>query len=137
FMSLQDIDDLPATIREIARVLESGGRLVLAIVHPLNSAGRFAGDDGDSPFVIDGSYLDSSFYADDLGRDGLTMTFISAQRPISAYTEALADAGFVIEHLRETRLPDEAVTRSHQRRWQRLPLFLHLRAVKAGRALKE
>jgi SAM-dependent methyltransferase len=130
FMSLQDIDDLTATIHEIARVLQPGGRLCLAIVHPLNSAGRFVGDGPDSPFTIEGSYLDPSLYADTIVRDGLTMTFVSAHRPISTYTETLSDAGFLIEHLRETRVPAESITLAHQGRWQRLPLFLHLRAIK-------
>jgi SAM-dependent methyltransferase len=40
FMSLQDVDQMPTAIKEAARVLETGGRLCLAIVHPLNSAGR-------------------------------------------------------------------------------------------------
>jgi hypothetical protein len=37
-----------------------GGRLCLAIVHPINSAGKFEGErhDHDALFVIRGSYLD-------------------------------------------------------------------------------
>lgn len=123
------LDAAPVMLRA-ARVLEPGGRLCLAIVHPLNSAGRFAGDGPESPFTIEGSYLDPSFYADSLVRDGLTMTFVSAHRPISTYTETLSDAGFLIEHLRETRVPPASITLAHQGRWQRLPLFLHLRAIK-------
>lgn len=45
FMSLQDIDDFAGAIRESARVLSRGGRLCMAIVHPLSSAGDFAGAD--------------------------------------------------------------------------------------------
>ncbi len=41
FMSPQDIDDLDGAMREAARVLVPGGHLRLAIVHPINSAGRF------------------------------------------------------------------------------------------------
>jgi ubiquinone/menaquinone biosynthesis C-methylase UbiE len=41
FMSLHDIDAMPVAVHEIARILERGGRLCLAIVHPINSAGRF------------------------------------------------------------------------------------------------
>jgi ubiquinone/menaquinone biosynthesis C-methylase UbiE len=60
FMSLQDIDDLDGAIGEVARVLERGGRLCLAIVHPVNSAGRFEGESGDPtrPFVVRGSYFE-------------------------------------------------------------------------------
>src|SRR4029453_4104650 len=45
FMSLQDVDQMAAAVDEAARVLDAGGRLCLGIVHPLNSAGRFGGDD--------------------------------------------------------------------------------------------
>src|SRR5262245_10731616 len=41
FMSLQDIDDMVAGVREVARVLEPGGRFCVAIVHPINSARTF------------------------------------------------------------------------------------------------
>jgi SAM-dependent methyltransferase len=78
FMSLQDVDNLPGAIREVQRVLEPRGRFCFAIVHPLNSAGGFEGDAVDSPFVISGSYLEESFYEDNVVRDGLEMTFVSA-----------------------------------------------------------
>ncbi|MGI8479595.1 MAG: hypothetical protein ACR2M2_07030 [Gaiellaceae bacterium] len=89
-MSLQDVDDFEGALGEAGRVLEPGGRLCIAVVHPLNSAGRFDGDEPDSPFTIVGSYLERSFYADDLARDGLEITFVSAHRPLEAYTEALS-----------------------------------------------
>ena len=129
FMSLQDVDDLTGAIREAARVLEPGGRFCMAIVHPVNSAGEFAGDAGDSPFVISGSYLAESFYEDNLVRDGLEITFVSAHRPLQTYTDAISGAGLLIERLREPAVPESAITRPRSRRWQRLPLFLHLRAV--------
>jgi SAM-dependent methyltransferase len=131
FMSLQDVGDMQGAVRESARVLEPGGRLCLAIVHPINSAGIFEGLDADSPFVIDGSYLDRSYYRDDIRRDGLDITMVSEHRPLEAYTEALTDTGFLIERLREPPIPEGAVTVPRNRRWQRLPLFLHVRAVKA------
>jgi SAM-dependent methyltransferase len=129
-LSLQDVDDLAGACRETARVLEPGGRFCVAMVHPLNSAGEFAGDEADSPFVISGSYLDESFYEDNVARDGLEMTFVSAHRPLQAYTDAINDAGMLIERLREPAAPEHAITRPLSRRWQRLPLFLHLRAVR-------
>jgi SAM-dependent methyltransferase len=128
FMSLQDVDDLESSVREASRVLAPGGRLVLAVVHPLNSAGVFQGDEADAPLVVDGSYLARSYYADTVERDGLAMTFVSAHRPIQAYVDALADAGLLVERLREVGLPEAAVMGERQRRWQRIPLFLHVRA---------
>jgi ubiquinone/menaquinone biosynthesis C-methylase UbiE len=41
FMSLMDIDDMPGAVLEFARVLEPGGQLALAIVHPMNSAHEY------------------------------------------------------------------------------------------------
>lgn len=130
FMSLQDVDDFQGAIREAARALEPGGRFCLAIVHPLNSAGVFDGTEANSPFTIAGSYLDASFYADDIARDGLEIEFVSCHRPLQAYTEALTRAGLVIERLREPALPEHGLTRAHSGRWQRIPLFLHMRALK-------
>lgn len=133
FMSLQDVADLGGAVSEAARVLARGGRLCMAIVHPLNSAGRFIGDDADSAFTIEGSYLEPSYYVDSIARDGLEIEFVSAHRPLEAYTEALFRAGFLIERLHEPPVPDAAITRPHSRRWQRLPLFLHLRALQPER----
>lgn len=120
FMCLHDVDDLDGAVREIARVLAPGATLCLAVVHPLNSAGRF---EKNGRFVIRGSYLESFRYSDRVERDGLTMTFESLHRPMGAYVESLASAGFVLDALREP------VTVGHAS-WQRLPLFLHLRARK-------
>lgn len=131
FMSFQDVDDLDGAIREAARVLAPGGRFCLAIVHPLNSAGGWRERTAESPFVIEGSYLDEFVYTDELSpRDGLTMRFVSKHRPQQAYTEALATKGLLIEHLRETAVPESAIDSPHSPRWRRIPLFLHLRAVK-------
>jgi SAM-dependent methyltransferase len=130
FMSLQDIDDAEGAIRESARVLEPGGRLCLAIVHPINSAGQFESFEPDSPFVITGSYFDHFRYRDTIVREGLEVVMESEHRPVGWYTEAIADAGFVVERLREVRVPDHAASAPRNRRWQRLPLFLHVRAVR-------
>jgi SAM-dependent methyltransferase len=130
FMSLQDIDEMPAALQEVARVLEPGGRLCLAIVHPLNSAGRFEQSTSDAHFVISGDYLGAFHYADTVERDGLTMTFRSQHRPVEAYFMALEKVGLLVEMLREPSVPEQAAVSEAWRRWQRLPLFLHLRALR-------
>jgi SAM-dependent methyltransferase len=132
FMSLQDIDDLMTAVAEIGRILVDEGQACVAVVHPLNSAGRFADESADSPFVIQGTYLDEFAYSDEITRDGLRMAFHSRHRPIQAYCLALEAAGFVIETVREPGVPAEAARFERSRRWQRLPLFLHLRARKRG-----
>jgi SAM-dependent methyltransferase len=131
FMSLQDIDDMPAAIHQASRVLVEQGRLCIAIVHPLNSAGHFTSEEPDSPFVIADSYLGSRRTVDTVERDGVAMTFHSEHRPLAAYFAALESAGFVVESLREHAVPDGSFTRPAGKRWQRVPLFLHLRAVKS------
>jgi hypothetical protein len=52
------------------------------------------------------------------------MTFHSAHRPLNDYTDALAEAGFLIERIREVGSPDP------EDEWHRIPLFLHVRAVR-------
>ena len=130
FMSLHDIDPMPTAVREVARVLQPGGRLCLAIVHPINSAGHFEDQKRDAPFIIEGEYLRPFHYADAVERDGLTMTFHSQHRPLEAYFMALEDAGLLVEALREPSVPEYAIGSEAGRRWQRLPLFLHLRACR-------
>ncbi|EQD39279.1 Methyltransferase type 11, partial [mine drainage metagenome] len=39
FMSLQDMDQMDLAVAETTRVLRPGGRVCLAVVHPINSAG--------------------------------------------------------------------------------------------------
>jgi SAM-dependent methyltransferase len=130
FMSLQDVDDAASAIREAARVLEPGGRLCLAIVHPLNAAGQFEGDEPESAFRIEGSYLDTSFSEDTVVRDGLEVVFSSADRPLQFYADAITSCGLLIDRIVETAVPEDAIEHDRSRRWRRLPLFLHIRAVK-------
>lgn len=122
FMVLHDVDRLTEAVAEVARVLGSRGTLCAAIVHPLNSAGRFRGDGPEVPFVVEGSYLKPFRYHDDEVHGGLSMTFHSAHRPLEAYSRALEAAGLVVERLREVTVEDPAD------RWSRIPLFLDLRA---------
>ena len=135
YMCLHDMDQMPRAVGEAARVLERGGRLCASIPHPVNSAGVFQGRHGDAPFLIAGSYLDAA-PADWVAEwGGIQLTFHSEHRPIEAYSRALEAAGLLIEAIRETRAPDAVVTDNPgKRRWQRIPLFLHLRAVKPAGA---
>jgi SAM-dependent methyltransferase len=125
-MSLFNIERMPEAVREIARVLRPGGRLVFSIVHPSNSAKEMGGH----PEA--GSYFDEYAYAETREReDGSTMTFHDIHRPLEAYVAALRDAGLVIEDLREPRPPaDYVAERPEMARWLRRPCFLHVRAVK-------
>lgn len=124
FMSLHDVEDVHRAVDESARVLVPGGVLCAAIVHPINSAGRFEDlPDARRPaFVMRDDYRSTFHYHDEIERAGLPMTFHSAHRPLEAYTKALEVAGYVIEAIRE--VTDEA----DEAKWSRLPMFLDLRA---------
>jgi SAM-dependent methyltransferase len=131
YMCLHDVDDLAGATAEIGRVLARGGRLCAAIVHPVNSAGNFQGREPDAPFVISGSYADPAPVADTVDRDGIRLTFHSEHRPLEAYSRALEAAGLLTEAIREPRVSEEVIAGDpSQRRWARVPLFLHLRALR-------
>lgn len=130
YMSLHDMDRMPEAVGEAGRVLRRGGRLCAAIPHPINSAGSFQGREADAPFVIDGSYLDQA-RADWVAKGDIQLTFHSEHRPIEAYSLALEAAGLLIEAIREVGATDQVVVANLGKgRWQRIPLFLHLRAIK-------
>ncbi|HMG25288.1 MAG TPA: class I SAM-dependent methyltransferase [Acidimicrobiia bacterium] len=127
FMSLHDVDDLDGAVFEAARALVPGGRFCVSIVHPINAAGKFVDKTANSVFLIAGSYLEQFRYSDEVERDGLPMVFHSYHRPLGMYARAFEKAGFVIDALRE---PADPVSGVEHARWRRLPLFLHIRAVR-------
>jgi hypothetical protein len=67
-------------------------------------------------------------------RSGIRLTFHSQHRPLEAYIQALAAAGLLTETIREVRPPAQLIAQDPAAgRWQRIPLFLHLRAIKQQR----
>jgi ubiquinone/menaquinone biosynthesis C-methylase UbiE len=131
FMSLMNAEDLDGVVREAGRVLERGGRLCFAIVHPVNTAGRFISEEPDAPFVVRDSYFEHVDVETHVEKSGLTMTFLDRHRPLQDYSRALEDAGFLIEAIREIPNTEDPPELEAQLRWRRIPLFLDVRAVKA------
>ena len=125
FMSLMDVDDMAGAVAELARVLEPGGRLAIAVVHPINSGHDIDREHPDDGLVLTKDYFDRRYYRDEVEHAGLRMTFESRHWTLEDYFEAIARAGLRVEALRE--IPDPA-----HPRWSRYPLFLHLRAAKAS-----
>ncbi len=121
FMSLQDIDDMPGAIQEIARVLADGRKLALAIVHPMYSA---SGKNPDDDFVLKRPYFTPDLCVSVDTRDSRTMTFYREHRPLQAYIDAVLEAGFSIEKLVEPT--DEAEGKP-------IPMFLDILAVRRPR----
>jgi SAM-dependent methyltransferase len=125
-LSLHDMDDMEGAVAEAVRVLAPGGRFCVAVVHPINSGGHFASSAADAPFIMRDSYFEKRRYSDTVERAGLRMTFTSLHRPLEAYVAAFGSAGLTVERLVEVA----DTTDPPGDRWQRIPLFLHLRAVK-------
>jgi SAM-dependent methyltransferase len=130
---LIDVEDMPRAVREAARVLSPGGRMCVCVPHPVADAGRWTSDAGDSPFVIDGSYLAARSFTETIERDGLEMTFDGMAYPLVDYARALEHAGLLIEAIREPA-PAAGATAGAEgagwARWHRIPMFLMLRALK-------
>jgi SAM-dependent methyltransferase len=130
FMSLMDMDDMAGAVREAGRVLEPGGAFCFCITHPISTAGRFAEREAHAPFVVTGSYFEERRADETWEREGVKIEFAALHRPLEAYAVALEVAGFVIERLREHPFPRDAWRNEASARWTRVPLFLHVRAVK-------
>jgi SAM-dependent methyltransferase len=133
YNSLMDVDDMPAAVLEVARILIRRGRFCICVPHPLADAGRFEEREGDAAFRITGSYLDRRKVHETFERDGLMMTFAGWAYPLEDYARALEEAGFLTELLREPPTPAESVERDPaEKRWARVPMFLFLRAIKSA-----
>ncbi len=117
YMSLHDMPEPVPVIGEIARVLCPGGCVAIAIIHPLNRA------DEDLH-----RYFETLRFQDEVVRGGLHMTFEGVERPLSDYTTALTDHGFVIDRVAEPKPAEEdCEAYEHLRAAAQRPYFLHLR----------
>jgi SAM-dependent methyltransferase len=134
FMCLHDIDRMADAVREAGRVLAPGGRLALAIPHPVSTASENTSHDPDAPLVIAGSYLDAHPADWTLDRGGVRVHFHSEHRPLEAYAAALTAAGLLIEQIREPKAtPALVAAHPAAARWRRMPLNLHILALRPPR----
>ena len=124
---LMDIEDVPAALKEIRRGLRASGTLVISIVHPFADRGRFAGPEANAPFVFQESYFGRKRFEDTEVHNGLKMHFAGWSQPLESYMAALENVGLAITSLREP-VPDAANKGSHMERWNKVPLFLWLKA---------
>jgi SAM-dependent methyltransferase len=129
YNSLQNVLDLHGAAREAARVLRPAGRLCICMTHPTADAGHFESTDPGADFLIDTAYLEPRWLHATCTRDGLTMTFAGPAHPLEEYSRALEGAGFLIEVIREPKMAPRADP--SDTRWQRIPMFMFLRAVRS------
>jgi SAM-dependent methyltransferase len=95
-MAIHYLEDLNRLFTEFARLLKPGGYLVFSTHHPYNDHKRFGGPYFETRLVTRTGQLGEKSYA-------LPYYF----RPLSAITEGLAQAGFLIERLTETKPTEE------------------------------
>lgn len=100
-MSLQDMDDLPGAVSEVARVLRPHGSVSIALVHPIANCADDPSALAEEVYTVTHPYLVSRRTVTDVSRDGLTMTFETMHHPLSTYVGVLARAGLAVAELRE------------------------------------
>ena len=130
YNSIQNILDLDRAVRETSRVLVQGGHLCICTTHPMADAGRFESTEPDAAFVINTPYLETRWLDETFERDGLTMRFTCPALPLQRFAHALYSSGFLIELIQEPRMPRRRD--ASDERWERIPMFMFLRAVKSG-----
>ncbi len=124
---LMDVEDVPAALKEIRRILRPSGTLIISIVHPFVDRGRFAGPEANASFVIQKSCFGRERFEGTEIRNGLQVHFSGWLQPLENYMAALEGAELAITSLREP-VPDTSDKRRHMERWKKLPLFLWLKA---------
>jgi len=136
-LSIQDMDPLEDVVRGVDWALNDSGRVVVLMTHPAFRQPRHSGwgfDEGRKLTYrrIDGYLAEMAVPMKSLGGGLPTRSF---HRPISAYVNALADAGFAIDAMVEIpdlppdRRPGKAA-RADARANAEIPIFLGLRAVR-------
>lgn len=135
-MSLIDIADAAGAIREVGRVLRTGGRFVATICHPcfdIDTRSKWlveaaAGSSTVYRAVTEYRLPHSDTFAWELS-GGRTARSVGFHRPLSWYSAALRAAGFVILALDEPAPTDEFVGRTVAREWlEQVPLHLVIEA---------
>jgi SAM-dependent methyltransferase len=129
----EHVDAIDLALREVARVLEPGGRFVMLVGHPLLQAPRSGWVDdqtaGEHYWRI-GAYLGEHAEIDEVA-PGVKLRFL--HRPVSRYVQAIIDAGLLIDAMEEPA-PPTALIRTL---WEfpeaaTIPRILLLRARRGG-----
>ena len=100
FGALPFVADAPGTLREVARVLRPGGRLVFSVTHPLRWA--FPDDPGPAGLTVRQSYFDRTPYVE--AAEGV-VTYVEHHRTLGDWVRALVGAGLVLDDLIEPEWP--------------------------------
>jgi SAM-dependent methyltransferase len=103
FGALQFISDIDVAVREVARVLRTGGRFAFSITHPTRWS--FPDDPGEEGLTATQSYWDRTPYVevdDATGR----VAYVEHHRTLGDWVALLAGTGFLLTDLLEPEWPE-------------------------------
>lgn len=141
-LALQNIEHLDEALAEAARVLRSGGRLLIVLNHPAFRIPKRTSWGWDDEAQIQyrrlDAYMSEARQVIDMepGKGGKGKTTVSFHRPLQVYVKALVKAGFAIDGLEEwiSHKKSEAGPRANAEDAARkeFPLFLLLACRKTA-----
>lgn len=109
YLNQCDLRDFNANNREVFRVLRTGGRFIIANLHPMRSAvgGWHKTEDGKKLHVI----LDRYFEEGERRWKMMGVEFTNFHRSLSTYLDGFFDAGFALERIVEPSVTEENLKR--------------------------
>jgi SAM-dependent methyltransferase len=118
YVTLVDMPDYRSAIREMARVLLAGGRIVVATISPFTSStnGWVKDEEGRKLFFPVDRYLEETEQT--LAWKGIQI--VNYHRPMSAIMEGFLSCGLILEHYLEPR-PIEGAPREEAEDYVRAP----------------
>ena len=141
FMSLMDVGDAAQALREVHRVVRSGGFLQFSILHPCFATPhrRVKRDEAGAAYAIEvGQYFDReprvevwqfSAAPSEVRAHSEPFRLMMFQRTLSDWVNAIVAAGWTIERFGEPSASEEQAARMRALQHTRVaPLFLHVRA---------
>ena len=106
FGGIPFVADSAGTMREVARVLRPGGRLVFSATHPVRWA--FPDDPGPGGLTVHQSYFDRTPYVEEDA--GGVATYVEHHRTLGDRVRELVAAGLVLDDLVEPEWPEGRTT---------------------------